>query len=61
MNFNEAYQAAKDAEDTIEKTDLLVKRLSKLMVGRLRLIPKHIAADLKKELKDFNAKEYTWK
>lgn len=61
MYWSDMEQAIKDAENTIRCGDHAVARLSRLMVGRLHLLPADTLADLKKELRRYNIHTGEWK
>jgi len=61
MKFQEMNEAILDAETTMRMADVTAKKIGRLLVGRLRECPYHVLEALKKELKDYNMKTYTWK
>jgi len=60
MDFHEACEAIKDAENTLQRADFLAKRLAVLMVGRLRKVSPWILCELKRELRSFNMHTLKW-
>lgn len=65
MNYREAQEAISDASNTLRRADEMANDIIKLLPGRLRKINKYYSVeamkDLKRELKDFNAKTGEWK
>ena len=63
MNFNEADQAIKEANDTLNKGDYMIRTLASQMIGRLRSsgIRSGLLSALKRELSDYNIKTGEWK
>lgn len=63
MTFDEAMEARRDAVQTLNASDRLVRELVQAMRHRLQAanIPSYVLADLKKELRGFNAHTGRWK
>lgn len=66
MNIDEMRQAVVDAENILLRVDLVTEDLAKLLVGRLRKIPRtwrntNVLCSLKRELQNFNITTKRWK
>lgn len=66
MNINEMRAAVVDAENILRRVDLVTEDLAKLLVGRLRKIPRtwantNVLCNLKRELQNFNITTRRWK
>jgi hypothetical protein len=63
MDFHEALSAVRQARDTIDNGDAMLRGAAQLMRNRLRAaeIDGDVLADLKRELQDFDARTRRWK
>jgi len=66
MDMHEVVEAIEDAQLTLRKADRVAGNLVKLLVGRLRSAGssweiRKTLADLKRELRDYNATTLRWK
>jgi len=62
MDFNEAIEAIRDAEATMNRADTMASGVARLLVGRLRKVTSgHALQKLKRELQDFNSTTLEWK
>ena len=63
MNYDDMTRAVEDAERTIRMAQLALQKTAKMLKGRLQSAEIDIwtLADLKKELKKFNAHTGIWK
>jgi len=61
MNYQEALSAIKDAENTLNNANEIVRKTGKLMIGRLRQMSPYDLVRLKRELQQFNANTKEWK
>lgn len=61
MDLWEMRRQISSARQTLDNTDAIAESISHILSGRLRQIPKYIAANLKRELKDFNTHTNKWK
>ena len=63
MDFNDIRNARIAAQHQVELADQAVKDAVRLASGRLKAanVPTYLLEELKRELKDFNAKTGEWK
>lgn len=61
MDVDELRKAINEAEQTFRSADALAIQLARLLKGRLRLVSPWLAADIKRELRDFNIQTQKWK
>lgn len=62
MNYAEMDQALRDAKETLAMGDRAALSLARMLVGRLRRVEsKYLLAQLKKELRDYDAVTGLWK
>ena len=63
LTWTEALETIEDAKNTMEKADLLVRKLSGLMAGRLRSadVSCYVLEKLKRELRNYNIQTQRWK
>lgn len=59
--FDEMRAALAEAENRVKAADNAAKQIARILRGRLRFVDSWIAADLKSELRDFNAHTLKWK
>jgi len=62
MNYQEIRIAREQAQRDIEVSNSAVRQAAQLIIGRLRVsgVQGWVLEELKRELKDFNMKTYTW-
>lgn len=63
LRFDEAIEAAKDAERTLHNAEVMLRETAELLCGRLQSarINYKTLIRLKRELKNFNANTGEWK
>lgn len=66
MNWDEFNEAVNDAEKTLRYADMAAEKAGKMLIGRLRSLPKtrsnhKTLCYLKRELKNFNMSTGQWK
>ena len=61
MNFDDMKKAVNDAEATLRFADIATKDMVGMVKGRLRMAYGYDLAELKKELREFNAVTHEWK
>lgn len=63
IDYSDIHAARRNAEQQIRMADAATRDAAALVKGRLRVanVPGHVLAELKRELKDFNAHTYRWK
>ena len=61
MYLSDMQQEIRDAEETLRNADKAANSLARSLVGRLRHCDSWVLADLKKELRGFNAHTAAWK
>ncbi len=63
MNFTEFYDAVREAQDTVNKQHIFVRKMAWLCKGCLRLakVDSDDLSALKRELMDWNMRTRTWK
>lgn len=63
MTFEEFCASVDDAEVTIRRAEAAVKKLARLVAGRLRSsqVPDYVLRSLKKELQDYNMQTGLWR
>lgn len=61
MNFDDVNRAVNEAQDHLSLADSVASRMAGMLRGRLRHVSTRMLAELKKELRDFNARTKEWK
>jgi len=62
MNWSEFWSSLSDAKTTLSQADTVTREIASTMVGRLRKVDSvYTLRQLKKELKEFDAKTGEWK
>ena len=61
MRLHEMRREINEARSTIENAEIVAGQLAGILNGRLRSIPDHLAANLKRQLQDFNITTGKWK
>lgn len=62
MTFDDLAGAVNDAKVTIRKSDGVVGEMAEIVAGRLRRagVPSSVLVELKRELRNFDAKKRRW-
>ena len=59
--FDEMRLAMNEAQARVRAADNVAGEMARLLRGRLKFCPRHLLADLKRELRDFNIHTKEWK
>lgn len=63
LSYQEAFQAAEDAERTLNNANILLRKTARMLAGRLRSsgVSHVVLCELKKELSKYNSRTGEWK
>lgn len=61
MKWNDIEETVEEARRTLRNADWLAEKIANHLVGRLKHVNGRVLKQLKRELKDFNAKTEEWK